>query len=227
MQLTSIATIVAVASAVNAVSFDTTDSAGYYLPSSGVASTTQFLLGPELSGGTACGVSSLPSGSASGTIGSGSNGPGYLYAAINQLAFGANPSASAGGAGGACGICYQITPVNSAGSALSANALTFMIVDECPAAAALSGGNNCNQCSTSATSSTFGTHWTFDIAIDAMSSSQYKTFYNGVTDGSNWLKVNFQHVSCGSANTKPAIKSWGCISGGCSNNDAAKVCANV
>jgi hypothetical protein len=32
------------------------DSAGYSLPSSGVASTTQFYLGPELSGGTACGV---------------------------------------------------------------------------------------------------------------------------------------------------------------------------
>ena len=86
------------------------DSAGYVLPSSGTASTTQFLLGPELSSGTACGMNSLPDGqtSLSGSLGSPSNGPGYLYAAINQLAFGANPSAGAGGPGGACGICYQL-----------------------------------------------------------------------------------------------------------------------
>jgi len=69
------------------------DSAGYDLPSSGTASTTQFLIGPELSGGTACGMTALPNGatSTSGAIGEG-DGPGYLYAAINQLAFGANPS---------------------------------------------------------------------------------------------------------------------------------------
>jgi len=86
------------------------DSAGYVLPSSGTASTTQFLLGPELSSGTACGMDSLPNGatSLSGQIGSASNGPGYLYAAINQLAFGANPSAGEGGPGGACGICYKL-----------------------------------------------------------------------------------------------------------------------
>lgn len=35
---------------------------GYTLPSSGVASTTQFYLGPELGGGTACGMSGLPNG---------------------------------------------------------------------------------------------------------------------------------------------------------------------
>jgi hypothetical protein len=50
---------------------------GYVLPSSGSASTTQFYLGPELSGGTACGVDALPNGkSTSGTQG---GGPGYLY----------------------------------------------------------------------------------------------------------------------------------------------------
>ena len=53
------------------------DSAGYVLPSSGSASTTQFYLGPELRSGTACGMSALPNGaSASGKQG---GGPGYLY----------------------------------------------------------------------------------------------------------------------------------------------------
>jgi hypothetical protein len=65
---------------------------GYVLPSSGSASTTQFYLGPELSGGTACGMSALPNGQS--TSGKQGGGPGYLYAAINQLAFGANPSVS-------------------------------------------------------------------------------------------------------------------------------------
>lgn len=50
---------------------------GYVLPSSGVASTTQFYLGPELSGGTACGASSLPNGKS--TSGKQGGGPGYLY----------------------------------------------------------------------------------------------------------------------------------------------------
>lgn len=73
-----------------------------------------------------------------------------LQAAINQLAFGANPSVSgAGGPGGACGICYRITPVSASGTALSANALTFKIIDECPASVALSGGKHCDTCSTS------------------------------------------------------------------------------
>jgi hypothetical protein len=53
------------------------DSAGYVLPSGGVASTTQFYLGPELSGGTACGVSALPNGKS--TSGKQGGGPGYLY----------------------------------------------------------------------------------------------------------------------------------------------------
>jgi hypothetical protein len=55
----------------------TADSAGYVLPSSGVASTTQFYLGPELSGGTACGVDALPNGQS--TSGRQGGGPGYLY----------------------------------------------------------------------------------------------------------------------------------------------------
>lgn len=68
-----------VASAVVAVTFDRADSSGYYLPSSGTASSTQFVLATELGSGTACGVSSLPNGKVpSGSIGN-ANGPGYLY----------------------------------------------------------------------------------------------------------------------------------------------------
>jgi hypothetical protein len=55
----------------------TADSAGYVLPSSGTASTTQFYLGPELSSGTACGVDALPNGAS--TSGKQGGGPGYLY----------------------------------------------------------------------------------------------------------------------------------------------------
>jgi len=201
----------------------TADSAGYVLPSSGVASTTQFYLGPELSGGTACGMSALPNGKS--TSGRQGGGPGYLYAAINQLAFGANPSAGAGGPGAACGVCYWITPVSSSGVALGSNALIFKIIDECPAAAALSGGNNCSPCTTSQTNS-MGRTWNFDIAIDAMSTAQYNQFFNGVTGGSNWLEVYFEETSCGSNNPTPPVKSWGCVSG-CSNNDKASVCADV
>jgi len=194
---------------------------GYVLPSSGVASTTQFYLGPELGSGTACGVSALPNGKS--TSGSQGGGPGYLYAAINQLAFGANPSVSgAGGPGGACGVCYQITPISSSGTALNANTLTFQIIDECPAASSLSGGNHCDQCTTSETND-MGQTWHFDIAVDAMSTAQYKQFFNGVTDGSNWYKANFQRTSCGSANPTPSIKGWGCMSG-CSNQQSATVC---
>jgi hypothetical protein len=53
------------------------DTAGYYLPSGGVASTTQFYLGPELNGGTACGVKALPNGQS--TSGRQGGGPGHLY----------------------------------------------------------------------------------------------------------------------------------------------------
>jgi len=199
-------------------------SQGYVLPSSGVASTTQFYLGPELSGGTACGVSALPNGQS--TSGKQGGGPGYLYAAINQLAFGANPSVSGGGGpGGACGICYWITPVDSSGNALSANAMIFMIIDECPAASSLSGGSHCDQCTTSEVND-MGQTWHFDIAVDAMSTAQYNQFFNGVTDGSNWYKTYFEETSCGSSNPTPSIKSWGCISG-CSNSDVGTVCEDT
>lgn len=58
------------------------DSAGYVLPSSGTASTTQFLLGPELGSGTACGVDALPNGSK--TSGGQGGGPGFLYVSLGQ-----------------------------------------------------------------------------------------------------------------------------------------------
>lgn len=96
-----------------------------------------------------------------------------------------------------------------------------MIVDECP----ISSPNtqNCGQCSTSDTNSAFGQTYHFDIAVDAMSSSQYSTFFAGVTDGSNWNEVEFKQVTCTEA--RPEIASWGCIDD-CSNNDAASVCAS-
>jgi hypothetical protein len=79
---------------------------------------------------------------------------------------------------------------------------------------------------THAQTNAFGRTWNFDIAIDAMSTAQYNQFFAGVTDGSNWNEVYFEQTSCGSNNPTPPIKSWGCISG-CSNNDAASVCADV
>jgi len=197
---------------------------GYVLPSSGTASTTQFYLGPELSGGTACGVDALPNGqSCSGKQG---GGPGYLYAAINQLAFGANPSVSGGGGpGAACGVCYWLTPVSSSGTALGSNALIFKIIDECPASNSLSGGGHCDTCTTSETND-MGHTWHFDIAIDAMSTAQYNQFFSGVTDGSNWYTVDFEETSCGDDNPTPSVKSWGCISG-CSNSDVGTVCEDT
>ena len=138
----------------------------YKVPYTGVASTTQFYLGPELGAGTACGMSALPNGEH--TSGKQGGGPGYLYvrmgfplpcstwetvpnviqAAINQLGFGASR-----GPGGACGVCYWITPVSGSGVALHENALKFMVIDECPA----NGGKNknCGQCSPSDVRSTF------------------------------------------------------------------------
>jgi len=118
------------------------------------------------------------------------------------------------------------TPVSSAGVALTANALTFRIVDECPASVSLSGGNHCGQCTTSAVND-FGQHWHFDIAVDAMSTAQYNTFFAGVTDGTNWNEVDFEQTSCSSTtNAAGSYASWGCASG-CSNNDDASVCADV
>ena len=57
-----------------------------------------------------------------------------------------------------------------------------MIADECPAASNLSGGPNCGQCNTS-DKNTMGQSYNFDIAVDAMNTDQYNTFYNGVTGG--------------------------------------------
>lgn len=77
MFTTTTTIIYALLPSVLGVTFDTLDSAGYYLPSSGAASTTQFYLGPELSSGTACGVDALPNGES--TSGAQGGGPGYLY----------------------------------------------------------------------------------------------------------------------------------------------------
>ena len=85
---TSVLAASASASTISGGGSDTPDAQGYILPSNGTASTTQFVLGTELSGGTACGMDSLPSGTCGSSPGT---GPGYLYAAVNQLAFGANP----------------------------------------------------------------------------------------------------------------------------------------
>ena len=68
----------------------TPDAMGYALPTSGTASTTQFYVGPEFGSGTACGANGWANGAAYGNPPAG-GGPGFLYAAINQLAFGANP----------------------------------------------------------------------------------------------------------------------------------------
>ncbi|KAI1751540.1 hypothetical protein F4782DRAFT_531314 [Xylaria castorea] len=201
-----------------------TTSAGYVLPSTGVGSTTQFIAGSEFGGGTSCGVNGLPNGKK--TSGKQGGGPGYLYAAINQLAFGANPSVNgAGGPGAACGVCFWITPVSNAGVALHNNALIFKIIDECPAAVALSGGHHCSQCTTSEVND-YGRTWHFDIAVDAMSTAQYNQFFNGVTDGSNWKEVYFEQTTCGSSNPTPPTQSWGCMSG-CKNNNKAGVCDNT
>ena len=64
---------------------------GYILPLSGTASTTQFFMGPELTEGTSCGVKAWANGLNAGTPAIG-EGPGFLYAAANQLMFGANPT---------------------------------------------------------------------------------------------------------------------------------------
>lgn len=56
---------------------------GYVLPSGGSASTTQFYLGPELQGGTACGMSALPNGQH--TSGRQGGGPGYAYVRLQSF----------------------------------------------------------------------------------------------------------------------------------------------
>lgn len=77
MHSTAIITACFLATGALSVTFNKLDSSGYYLPSSGTASTTQFYLGPELSSGTACGVDELPNGKS--TSGKQGGGPGYLY----------------------------------------------------------------------------------------------------------------------------------------------------
>lgn len=64
------------------------------------------------------------------------------------------------------------------------NSMTFMIVDECPAATNLQRGQatNCNQCSPSDKNS-MGQTFHFDIAVDAMNAQQYSNFFNGATYG--------------------------------------------
>lgn len=194
------------------------DAQGYINPSSGTASTTQFNIGSEFGGGTSCGAIALPNGSKAG--GQPGSGPGMLYAAINQLGFGANPGGGAGGPGSACGQCVKITPVSDAGKELPENALTFMLVDECPVSG---GGVNCNQCKLS-DHNVFGHAFHFDIASDAMNSQQFKQFYKGVTDGSNWKVAKFEKTACaGAAVAKPKITDWGCLQG-CKNNAQASVC---
>jgi hypothetical protein len=92
-------------------------------------------------------------------------------------------------------VCYQITPIGNDGTWYNSQAMPFMIIDECPASVSLSGGKHCDQCSATATND-YGQHWHFDIAVDAMSTSQYNTFFQGVTDGSNWKNVAFSRVDC-------------------------------
>ncbi|MCJ1482377.1 hypothetical protein MMC06_002541 [Schaereria dolodes] len=157
----------------------TPDAMGYALPTSGTASTTQFYVGPEFGSGTACGANGWANGAAYGNPPAG-GGPGFLYAAINQLAFGANPlGANAGGAGQACGLCYCLTPQDLSGNALTANAMTFMIIDECPVSPTPSNNNNCGQCKMG-DSNIFGQNWHFDIAVDAMNQDQYNQFFQGI-----------------------------------------------
>lgn len=178
--------------------------ADYVLPTTGAASTTTFNIGSEFSQGTACGVEALPSDAQVGS--SPGNGPGYLYAAFNQLAFGASY-----GPGPACGLCYSLTPVSAGGEKLMGQMTTFMIVDSCPANDS-ANKPNCGQCSSTAQNN-YGKTFHFDIAVDAMSAAQYQTFYNGVSDGTNWSTVVFQKVDCDAeANTRPdALKDWGCM----------------
>jgi len=209
-----------------AVKFNSYDN-GYYLPTTGLASTTQFYAGPEFADGTSCGARALPNGHP--TSGKQGGGPGYLYAAINQLGFGANPHDRAGGPGGACGLCFKLTPESDDGTLLSSNALTFKIIDECPWTPSLGQTANCNQCATTSKNS-FGKTYHFDIAIDAMSTNQYNHFFKGVTYGSDWKTVHFEHASCSEeSNPQPELYDWGCSSaaGDCQNNlsNGATVCS--
>ncbi|KAI9681306.1 MAG: hypothetical protein M1817_002589 [Caeruleum heppii] len=196
------------------------DAQGYVLPQKGMASTTWFQMGTEFGGGTSCGVYSPPNGmKLDSSLGPGT-GPGVLYAAINQLGFGANPAASGGGPGAACGLCYKLTPVGGDGSVRTEQALTFMIVDECPLGT--SGGIHCSQCRVG-DQNNFGKNFHFDIAADHMNKQQFDLFYKDCTEGQNWKEVQFEQTSCPSECPKPPIKEWGCLEN-CKNNPAASVC---
>jgi len=95
----------------------------------------------------------------------------------------------------------------------SANALKFMIIDDCPASEALGGGQRCKQCKVGELND-MGEPWHFDIVVDAMSTAQYNQFFNSVTDSSNWYKTYFEETSCDpTVNLIPLIYSWGCLSG--------------
>ena len=92
-------------------------------------------------------------------------------------------AANAGGPGAACGICYKLTPVSASGEALTQQAMTFMIIDECPVSPIPINNNNCGMCKTG-DKNIFNQEWHFDIAVDAMNQSQYDLFFKGVTYGS-------------------------------------------
>ncbi|MCJ1253235.1 hypothetical protein MMC24_001046 [Lignoscripta atroalba] len=182
-QLVQLPLIIAILSLLVLSNAQIPDSLGYILPTSGFASTTQFMVGPELGPGTACGAVGWANGVKAGSPPAG-GGPGFLYAAINQLGFGANPlGANAGGPGAACGICYKLTPVSASGEALTQQAMTFMIIDECPVSPIPINNNNCGMCKTG-DKNIFNQEWHFDIAVDAMNQSQYDLFFKGVTYGS-------------------------------------------
>ncbi|KAI4136048.1 MAG: hypothetical protein LQ347_000098 [Umbilicaria vellea] len=161
---------------------------GYLTPTSGTASTTQFNIGPEFAGGTSCGATAFPNGGR--TNGAPGGGPGLLYAAVNQLHFGANPAVpGAGGPGHACGLCFILTPLDAHGKQLTANSMTFMIVDECPVLAGGNSGNkspNCGMCQPGEVNGA-GQQVHFDIAVDAMNQAQYKQFFNGCTNANRDL----------------------------------------
>ena len=93
----------------------------------------------------------------------------------------------AGGPGGACGLCYELTPVSNTSQLLDKQAMTFMIIDECPASANPSQkqagrSSHCGQCQLGDVND-YGQPFHFDLAVDAMSKDQYDLFFTGVTGG--------------------------------------------
>ena len=93
----------------------------------------------------------------------------------------------AGGPGGACGLCYELTPVSNTSQLLDKQAMTFMIIDECPASANPSQkqagrSSHCGQCQLGDVND-YGQPFHFDLAVDAMTKDQYDLFFTGVTGG--------------------------------------------